>query len=265
MKFILSSALVMALFFAPLAAWGAYNDVTLTTDTVLSVGGATINVSGSSAAVESIVVNENTFNVTLPANSSITVASQGRADLNANVDTYTTLDNCDTLTLTGSGAGAAVTITPDTVNTCSSGGGGGTRKATAPKSVTPPVAAPAPSSSSELSSLLAQLRALIVQAQALGIAISPAASALVGDAQAFGFTRDLTVGALGEDVRALQVYLNAHDAVIADSGPGSMGNETTMFGALTKAALAKFQASVGISPATGYFGPKTRAYITAHP
>ncbi len=33
------------------------------------------------------------------------------------------------------------------------------------------------------------------------------------------------------------------------------------FGGLTRAALAEFQKSVGITPASGYFGAKTRAYI----
>lgn len=75
------------------------------------------------------------------------------------------------------------------------------------------------------------------------------------------FTRDLDVGAVGEDVRALQVFLNTHGAVIAASGVGSPGNETTYFGLLTQKALAKYQAAQGISPAAGYFGPKTRAYI----
>lgn len=75
------------------------------------------------------------------------------------------------------------------------------------------------------------------------------------------FTRDLTVGFTGEDVRNLQKYLNSKGFIVSTTGPGSMGNETTTFGPLTRAALARFQASVGITPAVGYFGPITRAYI----
>ena len=63
----------------------------------------------------------------------------------------------------------------------------------------------------------------------------------------------------GADVKALQVYLNTHGYVIASSGAGSPGNETTKFGGATKAALIKFQKANGITPAAGYFGPKTRA------
>ncbi|MEK7612575.1 MAG: chitobiase/beta-hexosaminidase C-terminal domain-containing protein [Patescibacteria group bacterium] len=75
-------------------------------------------------------------------------------------------------------------------------------------------------------------------------------------------TRDLEVGIYGEDVRTLQVFLNGHGFPIASSGTGSPGNETTYFGALTKAALIKFQIAKGISPAAGYLGQKTRAAIS---
>lgn len=79
------------------------------------------------------------------------------------------------------------------------------------------------------------------------------------------FARNLQSGSKGADVKALQQWLNTHGYVIAATGAGSPGNEATNFGALTKKALAKFQASVGISPASGNFGPKTRAYIASHP
>ena len=73
------------------------------------------------------------------------------------------------------------------------------------------------------------------------------------------FSRNLEVGMTGDDVKALQVYLNTHGYVIVASGAGSPGNETTKFGGLTRAALIKFQKAMGITPAVGYFGPKTRA------
>lgn len=79
------------------------------------------------------------------------------------------------------------------------------------------------------------------------------------------FLRNLTIGSKGEDVRALQIYLNTHGFIIALTGPGSPGSETSMFGSLTKKALAKFQKSKKISPAIGYFGPITRLYVQTHP
>lgn len=75
------------------------------------------------------------------------------------------------------------------------------------------------------------------------------------------FTRTLRFGAKGDDVKALEVYLNSHGFVIAAHGRGSPGNETNTFGSLTRLALMKFQAAHGISPASGIFGPSTRAFI----
>jgi peptidoglycan hydrolase-like protein with peptidoglycan-binding domain len=75
------------------------------------------------------------------------------------------------------------------------------------------------------------------------------------------FYRDLTLGSQGQDVLALQVFLNNHGFSVAWSGAGSAGQETNYFGNATKAALAKYQSSVGIRPASGNFGPITRAYI----
>jgi hypothetical protein len=59
----------------------------------------------------------------------------------------------------------------------------------------------------------------------------------------------------------LQNFLNTHGFILATSGAGSPGNETTLFGAPTKAALIKFQRVNSIRPAVGYFGPITRAFI----
>jgi ELWxxDGT repeat protein len=75
------------------------------------------------------------------------------------------------------------------------------------------------------------------------------------------FTRNLKIGMTGEDVKALQQFLNSKGFTVSPSGPGSKGNETQMFGALTKNALAKFQAANNITPAAGYFGPITRALV----
>ncbi len=71
----------------------------------------------------------------------------------------------------------------------------------------------------------------------------------------------LTVGSTGEGVRALQQWLNSKGYTIAASGPGSPGMESTYFGALTQAALARFQAANGISPAAGYYGNITYNFI----
>jgi len=77
------------------------------------------------------------------------------------------------------------------------------------------------------------------------------------------FKADLTVGSLGSEVKALQQFLNSHGYTVALTGAGSVGNETTRFGAATRAALIKYQKAKGITPAAGYFGAKTRAAINA--
>lgn len=79
------------------------------------------------------------------------------------------------------------------------------------------------------------------------------------------FTRDLQLGMNGGDVLKLQVYLNAHECLVAASGAGSPGNETTYFGGLTQEALAAFQRAHGIHPSAGYFGPITRDFVLKNP
>lgn len=79
----------------------------------------------------------------------------------------------------------------------------------------------------------------------------------------FVFSRDLTIGSRGPDVLALQQFLNTHSAVIAQAGIGSPGQETDYFGALTSTALGVFQKTNGIVPSAGYFGPRTRSFISA--
>src|SRR3989344_1224054 len=78
--------------------------------------------------------------------------------------------------------------------------------------------------------------------------------------------RALTLGSVGEDVRTLQMMLNADASTqIAASGVGSPGNETTRFGALTKRAVQKFQEKYGLSKrgaaAYGFVGPTNRAKL----
>ncbi|OGZ06091.1 MAG: hypothetical protein A2845_01600 [Candidatus Lloydbacteria bacterium RIFCSPHIGHO2_01_FULL_49_22] len=71
------------------------------------------------------------------------------------------------------------------------------------------------------------------------------------------FTRNLTVGARGSDVSALQQFLIA-------GGFLNIATPTGYFGALTRTALGKWQASMDIAPSVGFFGPISRAklYIT---
>lgn len=157
------------------------------------------------------------------------------------------------VTCTASTAGTAFTYSAQVVQLT---GGGGNRRVSSSKD--------AVSTTGEvtLASLVTKLADLVAEAKRQGIALSGQKAEAPSNSS---FTRDLNVGTTGADVRALQRYLNAHNFSVAATGSGSVGNETEMFGALTRAALSKFQQAKGISPAAGYFGPKTRAYVAANP
>lgn len=103
-----------------------------------------------------------------------------------------------------------------------------------------------PARAATANDLAAQIAALQAQLAALGGSSSASVT----------FTRDLTIGSTGADVTALQNWLISKGFTIAAGATG-------YFGAQTAAALGKYQASVMISPAAGYFGPITRAKVNA--
>ena len=80
------------------------------------------------------------------------------------------------------------------------------------------------------------------------------------------FIRNLFLGSRGEDVFQLQKTLNKSlETQIANTGPGSPGQETSYFGSLTKNAVIRLQnkfkaevlVPVGLSQGTGFVGPRT--------
>lgn len=99
--------------------------------------------------------------------------------------------------------------------------------------------------------LQTQINALLAQISALQ-------AQLAGTTTATTYTKDLTLGSTGSEVTALQTFLVSKSFLTMPAGV-SMG----YFGSLTKSALAAYQASVGISPASGYFGPITRAKLNS--
>jgi peptidoglycan hydrolase-like protein with peptidoglycan-binding domain len=77
------------------------------------------------------------------------------------------------------------------------------------------------------------------------------------------FTRTLSLLYEGVDVKKLQEFLNAHNFSVAESGPGSPGEETERFGSATRQAVIRFQEAYaaeilepsGFTKGTGIFGP----------
>ena len=85
------------------------------------------------------------------------------------------------------------------------------------------------------------------------------------------FKRDLKMGDRGLDVKLLQEYLNQKGFIVAESGVGSPGRETELFGENTRKALKRFQEAnsaiilepYGLTEGTGYFGSATRALFNS--
>ncbi|MDO8557778.1 MAG: DUF2341 domain-containing protein [bacterium] len=99
----------------------------------------------------------------------------------------------------------------------------------------------------QLAALKSQLASLFAQLASMNSSPNPA------------FIRNLRLGSTGSDVKKLQLFL-----ISKNSGPAAqklkVHGTTTTFGFLTYNALVEFQKKAGITPASGYFGPITRAY-----
>lgn len=86
----------------------------------------------------------------------------------------------------------------------------------------------------------------------------PATPASPARAVRHAYGRNLRFGEFDDEVLELQRFLNANGYIIIIFGPGSKGKETKYFGQATKKALMKYQKDHNL-PATGFFGPLTRA------
>lgn len=84
-------------------------------------------------------------------------------------------------------------------------------------------------------------------------------------------TKDLKLGDEDPEVKLLQQYLNGRGFLVAESGPGSLGQETIRFGAGTEDALIRFQEAnadiilkpFGLKQGTGVAGEMTRKLINS--
>lgn len=172
--------------------------------------------------------------------------------------------------INSSGTGAAVTIgaTPAAV---SSGGGGGGGSSSSPSgatstitTTTPPVVTPPTIETPSSDCINGALYSASTGKKCPSTSVVDTPSSTL-------FIHDLSMGSKGVDVQRLQKYLNAHGFVVAPSGAGSPGKETTTFGAATKAALMKYQLVYkkeilipsGLKKPTGIFGPSTRKWINS--
>lgn len=252
---LLLAVLTLAVF--PVASFAAFNDVTLTTDAVISVGGANLSISGSSATVESITAGENSFDVVLQSGSSISITSSDRKTftVSPNSGDFTSSGTCDSssssLTITATGS-ITLTVTPSTV--CSStssgggsGGGGGIIQNALPNQPVPRKQIIYPDGR-------------IVYLDEDGVA--PIAKPTSPKEPVFSIARTLKFGMKHQEVKTLQEILSKDSAIYPEK------LVTGYFGPLTQAAVRRFQAkyeivSAGTPQTTGYglVGPKTRAKL----
>lgn len=273
-------ALLFALLIAPSVSFAAFDDVTLTTDAVITVGGIDLTISGSSAVVETITVGADSFNFTMPSGTSaLQVSSADRRVLSTNSPSqYIGTNECNssasvlkhsfsgvesvTITVTPQSSTCGTSATnPAAASTASASSGGGGTTPAGLNNPTPPSTV----------------------AQNIGITVKPAAETTVAQATTPAstappaappvaptvspiFTRALSPGATHADVKRLQQLLNSDpETRIAESGAGSPKSETKYFGSLTTKAIQKFQVKYGVAgpgiPGYGNLGPKTRAKL----
>lgn len=114
------------------------------------------------------------------------------------------------------------------------------------------VAVAAPASAQTVEELQAQIQQLLAQIQQLQAQLLQNQTGSSSAGNACTFTRNLFVGVRGDDVMCLQNYL-------ISQGYSIPAGATGFFGPQTKAAVSAWQQANGVSPAAGYFGAISRA------
>lgn len=240
-------------------------DITLQTK---STSGSVTLASGST--FDTLTVNSNSFTFDLSGSQSVTLQS-GNERMSSNVASVAPGCNGSLSNVTFSATnGSSVTIIMEG-NVCSSGGGGGggggggssgSSNTTATQTTSTTAAASAAQTTTAAVAPVAQTATPVAQSSSGTVAGTPVyvpvpTGVFPGISK---LNRRLSIGSSGEDVRALQEAL----ASMTDVYPE--GTASGYFGALTKAAVAKFQMKYGIvssSSDAGYgsVGPMTRAKL----
>jgi peptidoglycan hydrolase-like protein with peptidoglycan-binding domain len=117
---------------------------------------------------------------------------------------------------------------------------------------------------------VSKYRSVTTNQQAITAPTAPVVSSPIAPVSG-SFTRTLTLGSTGADVKQLQQFLNSHGFIVASTGNGSKGHETTYYGPATAAAISRFQlahfstilAPYGLTRGTGSFGPATMKVVNA--
>lgn len=251
----LSFFILTALAFLPVLALAAYDTVTLTTSTIINVGGVNLSVSGGSAEVESIVVGADSFSVTLLPSSSMTIVSGDRRTLTPSVPNSdyvrnTCSESSSSLILTADPAVSTVTITvTPSASACStaasagggsSGGGGGIAGSYGAVNTNTAVTIASP--------------AVTVASVTTTTSTAQTTSSGSQVTSSYSFTRPISLGARGNDVTELQKRLIAEGLLSA--------KPTGYFGQQTLKAVKALQAKYNLAQ-IGTVGPATRALLNS--
>ncbi len=272
--------------------------LTYSDDTTVSLSSpaVTFTIKGGSTA-EGVYVYATSVDVTMSTSSSntetftLTSASRDFSVVSTGTGGSVREKTCSsaglaTVVIQQTGGSSTYTIAPDsgacippatgagsvfTVQNVNSGGGGTTPTPVAAPVETPTTAPVTPAKTEntasvqslkkQIADLQTMLLVLIQKAKTMGLQVPSSANTLTSGG-VYNFTKNLTVGSVGDDVRSLQNFLiqqNKGPAGQSLSDNGSSG----YFGNMTKAALAEYQESMGITPSVGYFGPKTRNQINS--
>ena len=128
-----------------------------------------------------------------------------------------------------------------------------------------------PAQAQTVEELTAQINSLLSTISALQAQLSGMSGGTTTTTGSYNFTLNHKMGDNGGEVMDIQKFLNAHGFTVSATGAGSAGNESSYFGAKTKAAVIAFQnanaasvlAPVGLSAGTGYWGASSRAYANS--
>src|SRR3989344_2405282 len=238
----LISAIILTLGSFPLVSLAAATDVQLNSATIgiTTSGTARTYTTGAADVMESVTVGAASIDLTGAAGSGASLTSTDKMTYTYGSGLSTTFTcNTSNSVVTAGGAGTE-TFTP-TGNTCTtasggSGGGSGSSGTSIPTTTTTDTTTPTP--------------AVPATTPAATVAQPSPVAQLVSHV----FNSDLQLGSRGDDVKRLQELLAQDKEIYPD------GLATGYFGALTSAAVKKFQAKNGL-PQVGRVGPATRAKL----
>jgi Putative peptidoglycan binding domain len=231
----------------------------------------------SSFETFSVAVSASSFSFVMNPGDSVVITSAGDRELTNTINVSTTCGSPSEATLSVSTT-QTVTVTPGgacTTSSSSSGGGGGGGGMIVGSGPTAPSAAGLPGYTPPRPQIDYPNGTVVYLGATTTASTSPPTAPTTSSSStqsmtaappstSYQFTLNRQLWDESPDILALQQFLNSHGFTVASTGPGSPGNETDYFGTKTYQALVKFQQGNNL-PATGYFGPLTRALINSQP